>query len=50
VWRPLFGRQVPVEASSEAVALVPLVPVVAGLLLLVVVGAAFLVWRRRARA
>ncbi|HEV3400609.1 MAG TPA: hypothetical protein VG078_02215 [Acidimicrobiales bacterium] len=50
VWRPALGQQVPVEASSEAVALVPLVPVVAGLLLLVVVGAAFLVWRRRSRA
>jgi hypothetical protein len=47
VWRPALGQQVPVEASSEALALVPLVPVVAGLLLLAVVGAAFLVWRRR---
>ena len=47
VWRPTLGQQLLIEASSEAVALVPLVPVVAGMLLLIVLGASFLVWRRR---
>jgi hypothetical protein len=47
VWRPALGQQLRIEASSDAVALVPLVPVLAALLLFVVVGAAFLVWRRR---
>ena len=47
VWRPGLGQQVRIEASSEALALVPLVPVLAGALLLVVLSAAFLVWRRR---
>ncbi len=47
VWQPALGQQVQIEASSEAVGLVPLVPVVACLLLVVVVGAAYLVWRRR---
>jgi hypothetical protein len=50
VWRPALGQQLQVEASSEAVALLPLVPVVAGLLLLVLVGGTFLLWRRRRRA
>ncbi len=47
VWRPGLGEQLRIEASSEAVALVPLVPALAGLLLLVVLAASFLVWRRR---
>jgi MYXO-CTERM domain-containing protein len=47
VWRPALGHQLRVEASSEAVALVPLVPVLAAVLLLVVLGAAFLLRRRR---
>lgn len=47
VWQPSLGQELPIEASSEALALVPLVPVAAAVLLVVVLGAGFLVWRRR---
>lgn len=47
VWQPPLGEQLRIEASSEALALVPLLPVAAGALLLIVLAAAFAVWRRR---
>ncbi|HEX2042431.1 MAG TPA: hypothetical protein VHF24_07305, partial [Acidimicrobiales bacterium] len=47
VWQPALGQRLQIEASSEALALLPLVPVAAAALLVVVLGAAFLVWRRR---
>jgi hypothetical protein len=49
VWQPALGEQLQIEASSEALALVPLVPVAAGIFLLIVAVAAFGVWRRRRR-
>ena len=48
VWQPALGQELRIEASAEALALVPLLPAVAALLLFVVAGASLLVRRRRA--
>ena len=48
VWQPALGQQLRIEASAEGLALVPLVPAVAVLLLLMVTGAFLIVRRRRA--